>query len=134
MPDSCPRCLYPRFLAAVVLVIGMMGSGCDWISSDSAVVPGRSGVYAGPFSQGIEDSVFDPCGREEVWKIVGFDADTTFGRRVWEQLRAGENPMFVRLQGIPTARGAFEGIFVTYDREFALEEALEVRPLQETDC
>lgn len=114
--------------------MGLLFGSCDLLSGDSGIASGRTGVYAGVYSQGIEDSVFEPCGLDEEWKIIGFDADTTFGQRIWERVEEGENPMFVRLRGTPTERGHFDGFFVTYDREFALKDALEVRPLAERNC
>lgn len=125
-----------RFLFAFVLLVwALLAGACDLLSDgDPRVEPRERGVYVGTYSQGFEDSVFEPCGLDEAWKIVAFDADTTFGRRIWTLVEEGENPMFVRLRGTPTERGTFEGFFVTYDREFVLQEALDVRALGDTDC
>jgi hypothetical protein len=126
----------PRLLGVSVLLLSALLMGaCDLLSDgDPRVEVGEPGVYVGTYSQGIEDSVFEPCGLDERWKIVAFDADTTFGRRIWERVEEGENPMLVRLRGTPTERGTFEGFFVTFDREFTLQEALDVQPLQGSNC
>jgi len=93
-------------------------------------------VYEGIYSQGFEDSTFEPCGRSERWLIAVGDtaAMQHFGERVFEVLRQGNNPMYARLRGALSPKGSFPGNFITYDRKLELTDVLEVRAIQEGDC
>ena len=93
-------------------------------------------VYEGVYSQGIEDSTFEPCGRSERWLIAAGDtaAVRDFVRRAYDEAQQRHNPMYARLRGILSSKGSFPGFFVTFDRTLELTEVLEVRAIQESDC
>lgn len=118
-------------LLIVVLVVPL--SGCGLFEDDTDGLAGRRAVYEGTYSQGIEDSVFEPCDApNESWRI---DADdTAFYDSVRAELGRSGNPMHIRVRGIPSEKGSFEGIFATYDRRFELIETLDVRERRATDC
>lgn len=121
-----------RSRSLLVILLFLPLSGCGLFGDDDGLA-GRRAVYEGTYSQGIEDSVFEPCDApDESWRI---DADdTAFYDSVRVELGRSGNPMHIRVRGIPSEKGSYEGIFATYDRRFALIETLSVRELRGTDC
>lgn len=121
------------FRHVIFLTASFIAISC---SSTEPVEPEVIGVYAGTYSQGIEDSFFSPCVKNENWLIKAEDEaiDSVFAARVLKVLALGANPMFVRLQGVPSLHGNYQGIFMRYDREFAVLGVIEVRPLRANDC
>ena len=122
----------PHPVYLFILALGLMLPAC-------ALVDGTENgpdVYEGVFSQGFEDSPFEPCGRSEQWLIT--TGDTTamriFREQVFDVLRAGSNPMYARLHGTLSPKGEYPGIFITYDRQLELTEVLDIRPLRGLDC
>ena len=118
-----------------------MAAGMSLTLAACSLVEGEEGVltadlYEGVYSQGIEDSTFEPCGRDEVWQIEFDDEAVTrvFIDQVSEVIRQGENPMYARLRGTLSPRGQYPGIFIVYDRELTIIDTEEVRPLQDSDC
>jgi hypothetical protein len=111
---------------------------CLALSACTLVNDGESDpdVYEGFYAQGIEDSVFEPCHRDEVWQITEGDeaAVQRFLDRVFDEIRAGHNPVYARLRGVLSPRGQIPGFFVTYDRTLELTEVLDVRTIRGDDC
>jgi hypothetical protein len=104
---------------------GVLGDGGTY---DPA---GNEGVYAGVYTQGIEDSWFEPCYlKDEVWKIVVIE-DTTFFSRLSE---VGENPVYVELRGTPGEAGEYSGFFATYDRKFVSQKIEKAGSLKKNRC
>ena len=107
-------------------------ASCSFFPDDGGD-PLEPGVYAGLYSQGIEDSDFKPCGIDENWMLVADDSTFT----VFIQQMAAvqfENPTYVRLRGTPSRRGTYKGFFMTYDRRFTMTGVAEVRGRQEEEC
>ena len=114
------------------LALCMTLTACNLLIDDSDD-PLEPSVYVGLYSQGIEDSVFRPCDRDENWMLVADDSTFT----VFIQQMAAvqfENPTYVRLRGTPSQRETYKGFFMTYDRRFTMTDVVEVRRPQEEDC
>lgn len=97
---------------------------------DREIVPGVEGMYTGIYSQGIEDSIFNPCiDQEESWVIFSEDP------AIFSQIREAEgNPVYLELRGTPSEKGEYQGFFVTYDRKFEIKEVVEAKSLEERRC
>lgn len=128
-------------LGITLLLAALVGSlaGCSLFGTDD-VFPGDAenevGIYEGRFAQGFEDSPFEPCGLDETW-LITFEGDDAVGRDFIERVTAvtrHANPMYVRLRGVPSPKGEYPGIFISYDRRFTLVEVLEVRAPRIGDC
>ena len=121
-------CQAPIFAAALCLVL----NACALVDGSEL----EPDVYEGIYSQGFEDSPFEPCGRSERWLLAVGDtaAIQHFRERVFEVLRQGNNPMYARLRGTLSPRGHIPGFFITYDRTLEVTAVLEVRAIQEGDC
>lgn len=122
----------PPLIYLIILALGLMLPACALIDSTE----NEPDVYEGTYSQGFEDSPFEPCRRSERWNII--TGDTTamqdFRDRVVAVLNQGSNPMYARLRGTLSPKGQYPGIFITYDHQLELIEVLEVRALRASDC
>lgn len=123
--------------SCLLLLLGVGLAGCSLFGEDATVfVPGETAIYEGHYAQGFEDSPFNPCGSDEQW-LITFEPEepvgVAFRERVAATLREA-NPMYVRLRGVPSAKGKYPGIFETYDRQFTLLEVLSVRAPRAGDC
>lgn len=116
------------YIVAVALCLGL--SVYSLIDASEAV------VYEGIYDLGFEDSTFKPCRRAEAWTIITGDEEAVreFARRTFTVTEQGNNPMYVRLRGRVSRKGRYDGLFTTYDRQLAVTEVLEVRPIEEGDC
>lgn len=114
------------------LIISLIFSSCNILDKNSSGdIAGKTDTYAGIYTQGIEDSNFNPCfAQEESWQFVEIQ-DTSFAKKV---LKLGENPIFMRLKGTPGRKGEYKGIYATYDRQVKVEEVVGVGTLQEKGC
>lgn len=116
------------FFMAICLLI----SSCGIFENDDAdIVAGVEDVYAGIYTQGIEDSNFNPCiDQDESWQLVEIE-DTTFIAQLQE---VNENPVYMELRGTPSEKGEFQGIFATFDRQFTVNEVVRVTSQAENEC
>ena len=116
------------FAAALCLVL----NACALVDGSKS----EPDVYEGIYSQGVEDSTFEPCGRSERWLIAAGDtaAVRDFIRRAFDEMQQGHNPMYARLRGTLSSKGSIPGFFVTFDRTLEVTGVLEVRAIQEGDC
>ena len=118
---------------AGLIIIALAVGGCSIFSSDDDEIKlaGKEDVYAGIYSQGIEDSSFKPCiAQNEVWKLINIE-DTSFIRQI---IKFKENPVYVKLKGVPSEKGEFRGFFMTYDRQFTVQKVVHIGSLQENGC
>ncbi|MEZ4702040.1 MAG: hypothetical protein R2834_17030 [Rhodothermales bacterium] len=108
-----------------------------WIAG-CAVLDGDLDVYEGTYDVGFEVNAFQPCDETETWWVVGPNSavdrlvDQTLAVRAADSTRANA-PVFVRLQGKPGPSGQY-GNTGAYEREFSLQDVLEVRTFREGDC
>lgn len=120
-----------------VLFISIIFGGCFFLScSENPAVADVMQTYAGRYSQGIEDSPFQPCNLQEKW-LLQWDTDSltsVFITLVTAALNTGSNPMMARLKGEASERGQYKGIYEIFDRVFVVTEILEVRAMKAEDC
>ena len=117
-----------------LLVFIVLLGGCTMSEDPLVLDPMTLQVVEGLYQQGIEDSTFEPCQLEEVWQITADDEVwQEFMPRVAEALNNG-SPVYVRLEGIPSVKGEYQGFFITYDRIFEMKDVLNVRARSSGDC
>ncbi|MGD8749448.1 MAG: hypothetical protein PVI44_13370 [Balneolaceae bacterium] len=121
----CPMLLLP-LLCIWAFSCSIFGGGGGGEPS-----PGVEGIYEGIYTQGFEDSSFQPClVKDEVWKLVEIEDSTFFSGLQ----KVGENPVYMKLKGIPSEKGGFLGFFVKYDREFSVQKVLRVASSNTINC
>ena len=101
--------------------------------SPTATLGGEPQDYAGTFRYGFEVISFEPCNSNEVWWLNGEAAAMTKLRTRYEALTKTMQPVYVQLRGLISERG-FYGHMGGYQREFYLQDVLEVRAIQPGDC
>ncbi len=89
--------------------------------------------YAGTFRYGFEVISFEPCNSDEVWWLNGDAVPMALLRTRYEALTKKMEPVYVQLRGLISERG-FYGHMGGYQREFYLQDVLEVRDIQSGDC
>ncbi len=126
----------PRLFGLIISSAGAVVSLILFVSCDNdPVSPGHAAIYAGSYSQGIEYSIFKPCAVGEAWMIT-FASDEVASRFMMRVLEVvgSSNPMYTSLRGVPSEKGSFKGIFVTFDRQFEVTEILDAHELTLDDC
>jgi hypothetical protein len=89
--------------------------------------------YAGTFTYGFEVIAFKPCNSDEVWWLNG-DGDALLDLRTrYEVLTHKMEPVHVQLRGLISDRGVY-GHMGGYQREFYVQDVIDVRVLQADDC
>jgi hypothetical protein len=89
--------------------------------------------YAGTFTYGFEVIAFKPCTSGEVWWLNGDVAAMIELRTRYTALTKTMQPVHVQLRGLVSERGIY-GHLGGYQREFYLQDVLEVRAKQSGDC
>lgn len=115
----------------LLLLMSFLVYSCSIFGSDDQeIVPGVEGTYTGIYSQGIEDSDFNPCiDRDESWQLNSEDP------AVFSKINEAEgNPVYVKLRGIPSEKGEFMGFYVKFDRQFEVKEVIESKNLNKKNC
>lgn len=118
-------------ICAVTVAISLLFNACSIFGGDNReIVPGVDGTYTGIYSQGFEDSIFNPCiDRDESWQLI------SEGPNVFNKINEPEgNPVFIELRGIPSKKGEYKGFYVTFDRKFEVKEVIESKSLDKKDC
>lgn len=108
-------------------------NSCNLVGDDShAIIPGKEEMFSGIYTQGIEDSTFEPCiNLDERWRFSEIQDTASF----FSGLRnAEENPVYMEIRGVPTSNGEYQGFFLVYDRQINVKEVLSVTSLQDKDC
>lgn len=124
MQKAIPFSLTLLLLSTVVYSCNVLAGG------DGDIKPNVERTYKGIYTQGIEDSSFNPCiNREESWRLT--INDDSFYKKL---SAVGENPVFVKLRGIVSEKGRYQGFFVTYDRTFEVNEVIEVTSTNKNKC
>ncbi len=103
------------------------------LPTDTPTPSGEPQEYAGSFSYGFEVVAFKPCGTDEVWWVNGEPAAMTDLRARYAALTKTMQPVYVRARGLISERGTY-GHLGGYQREFYLQDVLEVRVKQSGDC
>lgn len=113
------------------LAICLLFSACEILKNDSEDVGGKMDIYAGIYTQGIEDSNFNPCfNQDESWQFLEIK-DTAFVEKI---MGVEGNPIYMEIEGTPSSKGEFQGFYATYDRQITVEEVVAVGSLQENGC
>jgi len=99
----------------------------------TATLGGEPKDYAGTFRYGFEVISFKPCNSDEVWWLNGDAAPMIELRTRYEALTKKMEPIHVQLRGLSSERGIY-GHMGGYQREFYLQDVLEVRAIQAGDC
>jgi len=103
------------------------------LPSPTATLGGDPKDYMGTFTYGFEVVAFKPCNSDEVWWLNGDIAPMTELRTTYEALTKKMEPVHVRLRGLISERGNY-GHMGGYQREFYLQDVLEVRAKEAGDC
>lgn len=109
---------------------------CNTNNSGDAPPTNTEIEFMGVYAQGIEDSWFYSCEYEEpAWKPE-FN-EQSFGQlhEFWENRDPDGGPfMKVRIVGVLSSKGNYQGIFETYDREIQILSILDIDYTEDTDC
>jgi hypothetical protein len=103
------------------------------LTSPTATLGGEPKDYTGTFRYGFEVISFKPCNSDEVWWLNGDAAAMTDLRTRYEALTQKMEPVHVQLRGLSSERGIY-GHMGGYQREFYLQDVLEVRAKKAGDC
>ena len=103
------------------------------LPSPTATLDGKPQDYAGTFTYGFEVVSFTPCNSTEAWWLNGEAAAMTELRTRYAALTKTMQPVYVRLRGLASEHGSY-GHMGGYQREFYLQDVLEVRAIQADDC
>ncbi|MBN2733168.1 MAG: hypothetical protein JXR26_12125 [Balneolaceae bacterium] len=120
-----------HFFGLLILLMSLLIYSCSIFGGDDPeIVPGVEGTYTGIYSQGFEDSDFNPCiDRDESWQLSSEDP------AAFSKINEAEgNPVYVKLRGIPSEKGEFMGFYVMFDRKFEVKEVLFSKSLNEKNC
>ncbi len=101
--------------------------------TDTPMPSGEPKDYAGTFRYGFEVIAFKPCNSDEVWWLNGEGAVMTELRTRYEGLTKKMEPVYVQLRGLISERGIY-GHMGGYQREFYLQDVLDIRAIQPGDC
>ena len=82
---------------------------------------------------GFEESGFRPCDSKEQWWIAGGDAVADLQTRYNDLGVNWYEPVYAKLRGSKTQTGQY-GHLGAYQREFEVEQIIEVRLLAEGEC
>jgi hypothetical protein len=103
------------------------------LPAPTATLGGEPKDYTGTFRYGFEVIAFKPCNSDEVWWLNGDAAAMKDLRTRYEALTKKMEPVHVQLRGLISERGIY-GHMGGYQREFYLQDVLDVRVLQAGDC
>ena len=96
----------------------------------------ESGTWEGLFSSGRAGRTFRPCGSRATWWVqnpaFGETADE-LEQRYQEIVSQPYEQVYVRLRGEASRKGQY-GPLGSYQRVVYVQEIVEIRPKQETDC
>lgn len=112
---------------ATLLFSAFIITSCSLLGADGL----EHRVYEGFYTYGFETNSFSPCGEDERWWVKS--GDTNLIERYLEL--TGNNPaiVYARLEGKPSEEGKY-GHMDGYDREFEVEEIIELRLGSGDDC
>jgi hypothetical protein len=114
-------------------------TSCGLVNGNHDGIAGKEDIYAGIYSQGIEDSWFRACiNPKESWLFTEV-SDTTFYPTLFDKrksLNYSHHEFYMELRGVPTKKGEYRGFFVNHDRGFEIKELIEMRVAKESgiDC
>ena len=103
------------------------------LPSPTPTLGGEPKDYTGSFTYGFEVVSFKPCNSDEVWWLNGDAAPLTELRTRYEALTRKMGSVHVQLRGLISERGIY-GHMSGYQREFYVQEVLDVRDIQPGDC
>lgn len=126
-----------RLLISIISLFLLIS--CGLLSGDHDSIAGKEDIYAGIYTQGIEDSWFRPClNPKESWLFTEV-SDTTFYPTLFDKrksLNYLHHEFYMELRGVTTKKGEYRGFFVTHERGFEIKELIEMRVAKESgiDC
>lgn len=96
----------------------------------------ESGVWEGHVTMGRGGSSFNPCGSKETWWVKSKGFSKTAEKLQEDYNRIAQKPyelVYVRVSGDVSRKGQY-GRLGSYQRVLYIEDVLEIRPKQDTDC
>jgi len=110
-----------------------------WLGVFALTAVGRtleSGIWEGHVIFGRGGSSFNPCGSKETWWVKSKGFGKTAEKLQEDYNRIAQKPyepVYVRVSGDISRKGQY-GRLGSYQRVLYIEEVLEIRPKQDTDC
>lgn len=117
----------------VSLLLPLLLAGCTLLDfgGDEETITGPAGIHEGLFTLGIEDSVFEPCGRRERWWVTG--DDDALRTLAGAYVEAGNRVIFARVRGTVLTGGDY-GNFDRFEKALEIASVEVARPLRVGDC